>query len=950
MGKLEKKIVGVVVLLIIAGTIFANAVIFFYQKRNILSTAQEKIFETARAIQKSIERTMIEGDSKITKDMVNDLKTLKGVGNITVLNYEGREAFNKNAPPSEGSIIKILKKTLSPYTTISDNKMIIYSPLIKRKECKKCHTIDSPLMGTIKIEMSIAKEKQKMSDMVVFNITASIIAILGLSFVLLTLLRRIVIKPIKEFENAARRLAAGDLSFSIDVKGDDEIAYTGAALRESLKSLTSILHRIKNITTRVSKISNDVENESKEMLEGTKIETDAIENISSSIEQMNASIAEIAESTRALALSAEESASAIEEMSASISQIAENSNELFESVESISASIEELNSSIKEVAMNANELLKEADNTFSSVEEIGSAVKEVEARARESAELSKKVMEEATTSGKQSVEKTAEGMERIKISVETTAEYIKRLNSRSEEIGKILNVIDDITDQTTLLALNAAILAAQAGEHGKGFSVVADEIKDLAERTSFSTQEIATLIQNVQRELKEAVEAMNMGLVAVNEGIKLSREASSALNRIIERSESSARMASDIEHSTSEQTRATRYITEAVEKFRDMAGQIAKATSEQSKGMSLLMRTAETVKDVATQVKTATEEQSQQSKMIRESTEAVSEKSQLISNAIQEQKIGTEQIKSSIDNIVDLPVKNRNIAFKINNSVKSLVRDIELVVTEMDKFKLVETTKNSTTIRFGVVPLESPAEMYKRFKPLVSYLSSKTGKQLELKVGVDFDTAIKDIGNNETQIAFMTPSTYIKANKEYGCRVIVKALRNGKPYHHSVIITSASSDINSLKDLRGRSFAFGDRESTSSYIIPRHMLLQAGIELSDLLYYNFLGHHDDVVRAVLEGDYDAGAVMESVAEKYKNEGLKFIQYSEEIPEFCIVVSRNIPTEDLERFREVLLSIKDTDPEGAAILKTMDIHYTGFTMAYDNDFADIRNIMSRLGLL
>ena len=101
-----------------------------------------------------------------------------------------------------------------------------------------------------------------------------------------------------------------------------------------------------------------------------------------------------------------------------------------------------------------------------------------------------------------------------------TNDFVKKLGGRSDEIGKILNVIEDITDQTTLLALNAAILAAQAGEHGKGFSVVAEEIKDLAERTAFSTQEIGSLIQSVQQEVKGTVQAMGEGWKSVDDGLE----------------------------------------------------------------------------------------------------------------------------------------------------------------------------------------------------------------------------------------------------------------------------------------------------------------------------------------------------------------------------------------------------------------------------------------------
>jgi methyl-accepting chemotaxis protein len=118
-----------------------------------------------------------------------------------------------------------------------------------------------------------------------------------------------------------------------------------------------------------------------------------------------------------------------------------------------------------------------------------------------------------------------------------TAGYVTKLGGRSEEIGNPA-VIDDITDQTTLLALNAAILAAQAGEHGKGFSVVADEIKNLAERTSFSTQEIALLIQSVQQEVSDAVAAMDEGLKSVSMGFRVTGEAADALRKIVESSNS----------------------------------------------------------------------------------------------------------------------------------------------------------------------------------------------------------------------------------------------------------------------------------------------------------------------------------------------------------------------------------------------------------------------------
>ena len=163
-------------------------------------------------------------------------------------------------------------------------------------------------------------------------------------------------------------------------------------------------------------------------------------------------------------------------------------------------------------------------------------------------------------------------------------------------------------------------------------------------------------------------------------------------------------------------------------------------------------------------------------------------------------------------------------------------------------------------------------------------------------MALDFEETVDAIGQNVTQLCLMTPSTYIEARRKYGVDVIVKALRNGKPYQHSVIIARADRGINSIGELKGRTFAFGDFHSTSSHIVPRAMLLEAGIELKDLSYYDYLGHHDDVAKAVLKGDFDAGGVMEDTAHKFKDQGLKFLKISGDIPEFNICVNKSLSKE------------------------------------------------------
>ncbi|RMG74856.1 MAG: phosphate/phosphite/phosphonate ABC transporter substrate-binding protein [Nitrospirae bacterium] len=950
MGALEKRIIGTIVAIVATGSLIASLIIIYLQKRDLYDTATEKLIETSLVISKSIERTMLEGKAEVTKAMVSDLRRLSSVEDIEVLNYKGLEAFNPSSEIDESNTISRFNQSLTPYVTIREGTLRIYRPLENGPACQRCHHEQSPFLGVVKISLSLKKEQQRLKSMLSLSIVITVLAVVAVVVTLALLIRRMIIKPINRIKNATKRLSMGDLSQNLSIRGGDEIALVSQSLQEAIYSISSILQRVKDITRRVSRVASEVENDSREVVEGTKKEAEAIEVISSSIQELNSSISEIAESTESLAVSSEQTSTAIEEMSSSIAEIAKNTNFLSESVDSTSSSIEQLSSSIRQVAGHAEELLSAADETLATLEQITRSVKNVEESTRESAELSQKVMEEATTFGMDAIKKTIEGMDRIRVSVETTAEYIRRLGSRSEDIGKILTVIDDITDQTTLLALNAAILAAQAGEHGKGFSVVADEIKDLAERTSFSTHEISTLIQNVQKEVREAIEAMEVGLKAVEEGMHLAGEASEALTKIAESSKRSYEMAVTIDRSTAEQTEAARFVTEQMERVRDMSKQIARAMQEQKKGMQLIMKATEQIRDISAQVKTATEEQSQQSRMIRESTETVAENSQQIANAIYEQKEGSQQINNSLLNIIDLPQKNRQLSFKLNNSLRALLKDAELIFTEMERFILPSTVKAEDIERFGVVPLKSPAEMHRMFKPLSEYLSERLKKKVELKVAVDFNTAIKDIGTGNTTICYMSPSTYIKAHMQYGVRVVLKALRDGKGYHHSVIFTRADSDITRIEDLKGRSFAFGDPESTSSHIVPRYMLKEAGVELDDLLFYNYLGHHDDVVKAVLNGQYDAGAVMESVAEDYKDRGLKIIKYSEEIPEFNICVTKDFPSEELSRLIDAFVSLNENDPVGLGVLKAIDPHYTGFVEASDEDYAFVKEMMIKLELL
>jgi phosphate/phosphite/phosphonate ABC transporter binding protein len=943
--RLSYKIIVPGVLITIFAIVVGSLILYLYMRTNIYRVSSERVSTTAELIKKNIERTMLEGKAEVTARLVDDMKTIKGIEQIEVFNHEGREAFKKGALPVEYETIKNLKPG-EVFTIRSKDRIVTYAPLENFPSCQACHPSQLKILGAVKVSHVTKGEEGRLKGLLITLIILGFIATILLALLFYLILSKKVITPIKLLKKASEDMAGGRLSFELQIPGEDEMARLSSSIREALRAISVILLRVKEVANRVSKVTSSVEKDSKKTVEGTQLEAEAMQNISSSVEELNSAISEIAESIDGLAVSTEETAASMEQISTNISQITEGMHGLSEAVDGAASSVEELLATVKEIARSSDEMLRAAEDTMSTISEISAFIKEVENNAKESARLAEKVSHDASTIGVSAIEKTIEGMGLIKRSVEKTAEHIKRLGASSQDIGKILNVIDDITEQTALLALNAAILAAQAGEHGKGFSVVADEIRDLAERTAFSTQEIASIINSLMNELKEASKAMKEGLEATEEGIRLAVSSRVTFENILESSKRSSEMAVSIEKATTEQTKAIKIVEKAMERVRSMAEQIAKATSEQTKGAMVIMRSTEHIRDVSIKVTRATEEQSSSIKQIAKAVELISDKSQEIQRAINEQKLGANQIRNSLLGVRDLPKDNKAIAFRINKTVRDLLHDAELIETELNRFSLMDLSKE--LIWFGIVPLEAPVEMYKRFSGLAQYLTKKLGKPVEMRVPVDFETAVSEIGEGRCLIGFMTPSTYIQAHDRYGVEVVVKAVKDGRPFHHSVIVTRPDTGIKTLSDLKGRSFAFGSIHSTSSHIVPRAMLKNAGIELKDLSEYAYLGHHDDVARAVLKGDFDAGSVMESTAQRFKAQGLIVIATSEEIPEFNICIHKSLS--DLkDSLRKALIGLGETR-DGREIMRQIDPSYTGFVEAEDSDYQKIRVMMKDLGLI
>ena len=264
---------------------------------------------------------------------------------------------------------------------------------------------------------------------------------------------------------------------------------------------------------------------------------------------------------------------------------------------------------------------------------------------------------------------------------------MNRLGKRSQEIGQILKVIDEVTDQTGLLALNAAILAAQAGEHGKGFGVVAEEIKELAERTAASTQEISGLIASVREETAESVQAMGRGLKAVEAGVALVNVTHEVLEQVADSSRQSADMARAIEKTTTEQAKGVAQITETSISIAGQLEQIAGALQEQRKGSERISQAAERMRDITRQVRTATQEQTSGSRQIATAVESVTAQASQVARSTMEQSLGAQQISEAINRIQTITQDTVDVSIEMDMAVQTLKAKSEALQAQIEGFK-----------------------------------------------------------------------------------------------------------------------------------------------------------------------------------------------------------------------------------------------------------------------
>lgn len=415
------------------------------------------------------------------------------------------------------------------------------------------------------------------------TITYTVAAVAIIASVLLGLfLSRSISKPVNALSQAAAELSKGNLTVAVpEVKTKDEVEGLAKAFGVMVQNLRELIRSI----------------------------NETAESVASTSEQLSSNT--------------DETAKATEQVANAIQEIARGSAEQVNYVNNTMTTVGEVNRAIQQIASGAQEQAHNIMTTAEMVNQMAQSIQDVAASAQTVALTAGKT-KAAAGNGGTAVKQTIVGMEDIKNKVYESANKIKELGEHSQQIGEIIQVIDDIAEQTNLLALNAAIEAARAGEHGKGFAVVADEVRKLAERSGKATKEIAELITNIQKLTDSAVKAMDEGTGQVEQGSGLAIVAGNALKEILATVEETYTQVQNISAAAEQISASSQEVVRAIDNVSAITEENTAATEQLTAASHQVGSSIEGVASVTEEASAASEEVSASTEEMTASVEAIS--------------------------------------------------------------------------------------------------------------------------------------------------------------------------------------------------------------------------------------------------------------------------------------------------------------------------------------